>query len=85
MSFTVTGVVDDTLYEVEVTGKAANPVVGSKRIAALVEQSAGTVVLATPMGPRYTVDPADGASVLALLSTKTKVRTVGDGAPKLID
>lgn len=83
--FTVAGVLDDTLYEVEVTGRKDQPVVGSKRVAALVQQDTGTTVLATPGGPRYTVDPGDPASVLCLLSTKTKVTSVGEGAPRLVD
>lgn len=85
VSFTVTGVLDDTLYEVEVTGRTDQPVVGSKRVAALVTQETGNTVLATPGGPAYKVDPSDPASVLCLLSTKTKVRRVGEGAPKLVD
>jgi hypothetical protein len=83
--FTVSGVLDNTLYDVEVTGDASNPVVGSKRVSALVTQQTGTTVLATPGGPRYTVDPGDPASVLCLLSAQTKVQSVGDGAPKLVD
>lgn len=83
--FTVAGVLDDTLYEVQVTGDAGRPVVGSKRVGRLVEQWAGETVLVTPVGPAYTVDPGDQASVLALLSAKTAVRSVGDGAPPLVD
>lgn len=83
--FTVAGILDDTLYEVEVTGEESRPVVGSKRVDALVRQHTGSVVLATPAGPRYTVDPADAKSILALLSTETKVRRVSDGAPSLLD
>lgn len=85
MGFTVAGSLDDALYEVEVTGDAGDPVVGSRRVRVLVEQYAGETVLVTPKGPAYTVDPADEASVLALLSAHTRVTRVGDGAPVLID
>ena len=85
MSFTVAGTLDNTLYEVEVTGDPRRPVVGSKRVAALVEQYAGETVLATPVGPAYTVDGADEASVLALLVAHSNVREVGDDAPTLVD
>lgn len=53
--------------------------VGSKRVRALVEQHAGTTVTVTPVGPAYTVDPTDVASVVALLSAKTQVRSVVNG------
>lgn len=85
MGFTVAGSLDGALYEVEVTGKAAAPTVGSRRVAALVEQFAGEKVLVTPAGPAYTVAPGDAESVLALLSAETNVTRVGEGAPELVD
>src|SRR4051794_8225492 len=87
-SFRVRGTLDDTLYEVEVTGDPARPVVGSDRVAELVRQETGETVLATPQGPACTVDPGDATSVLALLSAQTKVESVGDmgqTVPSLID
>ncbi len=84
MSFTVAGVLDDTLYEVEVTGQAGQPVAGSKKIAAMVSLETGSWVDATPQGPRYKVDPTDPASILCLLHAKTRVTRVGNGAPKLL-
>lgn len=85
MSFTVTGVLDGTLYEVQVTGDPESPVVGSKRVARLVEQYDGETVLATPVGPAYVVSPGDATSVLCLLTAQTQVRSVSDDAPKLIE
>lgn len=84
-TFRVAGKLDDTLYEVVVTGDASSPVVGSRRVAALVEQYTGRTVLATPTGPAYKVDPKDRASVLALLHAHTEVRRVGSEAPKLVE
>lgn len=83
--FTVAGVLDATLYEVQVTGDASRPVVGSKRVARLVEQWEGETVLVTPAGPAYDVDPGDPASVLALLSAKTDIRWADDHAPVLVE
>lgn len=86
--FTVAGSLDDTLYEVHVTGDPARPVIGSKRVAALVEQFTGETVLVTPSGPAYTVSPGDEKSILALLSAHTKVTRTGDmgqTVPSLVD
>lgn len=83
--FRVAGVLDHTLYEVEVTGDAKTPVVGSKRVRGLVRQHAGETILVTPAGPAYVVDPSDPVTVLALLSAHTKVTRVSDGAPSLVD
>jgi hypothetical protein len=86
--FTVAGVLDNTLYEVKVTGNKADPVVGSKRVKGLFRQYEGQKVSVTPVGPAYTVDGGDPASVLALLSVHTKVtRAGGDGetVPRLLD
>lgn len=85
MGFKVAGVLDGTLYEVEVTGDATSPVVGSARVRALVAQFTGETVLVTPVGPAYDVDPGDAASVLALLCEQTKVKWVSDDAPRLVD
>lgn len=83
-SFTVSGMLDDTLYEVAVTGEADRPTAGSKRVAALVDQHLGETVLATPNGPAYVVAGSDPKSVLALLSTKTQVQRVSPDAPSLV-
>lgn len=88
MSFTVAGSLDGTLYEVEVTGDPARPVVGSKRVKGLVRQFEGETVLATPVGPAYVVKPGDEASILALLCDRTKVMqvgTMGQTVPALVD
>ena len=85
MGFRVAGALDGALYEVEVTGDADTPVVGSRRVTELVQQYAGMTVLVTPAGPAYKVRPGDPASVLALLSSHTKVTRVGEGAPALVD
>lgn len=86
--FTVSGVLDNTLYQVKVTGDASNPVVGSKRVRLLVRQYAGQKVQVTPTGPVFTVNPGDPKSILALLSAKSKVTHAGsDGetVPRLVD
>lgn len=86
--FTVAGVLDDTLYEVKVTGNAKNPVVGSKRVAGLLRQHEGERVLVTPQGPAYVVSGGDAESVLALLATQTRITRAGaDGEtlPRLVD
>jgi hypothetical protein len=72
----VRGVLDDGLYEVALTGDPANPVVGSRRVAALVDQWTGEQVITGPTGPVVTVDPGDARSLLALLSVETTVRGV---------
>ena len=78
----VVGVLDNAIYEVVVTGRKAKPVVGSKQVAALVEQNIGRTILATPAGPAHVVDPANIASIVALLSTATQVRRL-EAAPDL--
>lgn len=83
--FRVAGRLDGALYEVEVTGTASRPTIGSKRVEVLVRQNLGNTVLVTPVGPSYVVDPSDGASVLALLSSLTDVTSVSDDAPQLVD
>lgn len=83
--FRVAGRLDGALYEVEVTGTASRPTIGSKRVEGLVRQYEGKQVLATPVGPVFTVDPSDGASILALLSAHTDVTRVSDDAPQLVD
>lgn len=84
MPFTVAGVLDDTLYEVEVTGDPAQPAVGSRRVAALIAHETGETVMATPVGPAYVVSPGNATSILALLTTATKVTRVSGDAPSLV-
>lgn len=79
--FLVTGELDGAVYQVRVTGDAADPVVGSGRVRALVSQYEGRRVPLSPVGPTIVVDGGDEATVLALLSAKTRVRRVGPGAP----
>lgn len=83
--FRVGGVIGKALYEVEVTGKASDPVVGSKGVRALVAEHVGKTVDVTPLGPAYVVKVDDPKSILALLYAKTKIRWVSDKAPSLIE
>ncbi|MER5482660.1 hypothetical protein ABT024_05500 [Streptomyces sp. NPDC002812] len=70
----VTGTLEDgAAYEVELTGREDRPVVGSRRVRALVEQHTGLPVLLTPLGPQRTLAAADTAAVLALLRQLTAV------------
>ncbi|MFK0295637.1 hypothetical protein ACIQU6_34930 [Streptomyces sp. NPDC090442] len=70
----VTGVMDDGCpYQVQITGRAARPVIGSARIRALVEQYAGTPVLLGPLGPLRDLDPGDPHAVLWLLRRHSRV------------
>lgn len=80
----LTGQLDGALYEVQVTGDVAQPVVGNRRITALVQQHAGRPVLLTPTGPSVPVAGDDPMSVVALLEQKTKVLTTDfdGGRPK---
>lgn len=69
-----TGVLEDGCpYQVEITGRADRPVIGSARIRALVEQHTGKPVLLGPLGPRRDLDPGDPAAVLALLRQRTRL------------
>ncbi|CAM5236035.1 hypothetical protein [Streptomyces griseomycini] len=71
---TVTGSFDDgATYTVQITGRAARPVIGSYRAAALVELHLGESVSLSPTGPVKTVAGDDTASVLAVLQTFTNV------------
>ncbi|MFD4933405.1 hypothetical protein [Streptomyces virginiae] len=70
----VTGTLEDgAAYEVEITGREDRPVVGSRRVRALVEQHTGRPVLLGPVGPRRPLAAADTAAVLALLRQHTAV------------
>lgn len=76
----VTGTLEDgAAYEVEVTGRANRPVIGSRRIAALVEQHVGKPILLSPLGPRRDLDPTDTDAVLALLRQETYAVEVQPG------
>ena len=70
----VTGVLEDgSPYQVQITGQAERPVIGSARIRALVEQYKGTPVLLGRLGPLRDLDPADSQAVLALLRQRTRL------------
>ncbi|MFJ8301377.1 hypothetical protein ACIQ9R_36500 [Streptomyces sp. NPDC094447] len=70
----VTGTFEDgAAYEVEITGRSDRPVIGSRRIAALVEQRTGTPMVMAMLGPIRGLDPADEEAVLALLRQETYV------------
>lgn len=83
MPFTVTGAFPDgSAYQVQVTGQSDRPVIGSRRAAALVELHQGRPVRLSPTGPVRKVDPADEATVLAVLEESTRVLETGPGAPR---
>lgn len=70
----VTGTLDDgAAYDVEVTGRQDQPVTGSRRVQALVEQHTGKPVLLGPLGPRRVLDATDTTAVLAVLRAQTRV------------
>ncbi|GGW95121.1 hypothetical protein [Streptomyces noursei] len=74
MPHTVTGRFDDgSAYQVQVTGDADRPVVGSARAAALIELHTGESVPLNPLGPLRTVAGDDAETVLALLRRYTDV------------
>ncbi|WP_413100899.1 hypothetical protein [Streptomyces sp. Inha503] len=71
---TVTGRFDDgSAYQVQVTGDADRPVVGSVRAAALVELHTGESIALTPTGPLRTVAGDDEKAVLAVLRRYTNI------------
>ncbi|MEU8911781.1 hypothetical protein [Streptomyces nigrescens] len=83
MPQTVTGRFDDgSAYQVQVTGRADRPVIGSYRAAALVELHQGEDIALSPTGPLRTVDGSDAASVLAVLRRYSYVLEAGRGAPR---
>jgi hypothetical protein len=70
----IIGTLDDgAAYNVEVTGRGDRPVVGSRRVRALVEQHTGQPVLLGPLGPQRMLEPTDTDAVLALLRDRTRV------------
>jgi hypothetical protein len=70
----VTGTLSDgSAYQVEVTGGEGEPVTGSRRVRALVEQHTGRPVLLGSLGPLRPLDQADPEAVLALLRHHTTV------------
>lgn len=81
----VSGVLDDVPYQVVLTGRADDPVQGSRRVRALVDAAVrqGRHVLATPTGPRTKVTGADTDSLLRLLAASGRVVTVVGNTPAL--
>ncbi|MEU1355304.1 hypothetical protein ABZ410_15590 [Streptomyces cinnamoneus] len=74
MPHAVTGRFDDgSAYQVQITGAADRPVVGSTRAAALVALHAGEPILLTPTGPLRSVSGDDEATVLAVIRRYTEV------------
>lgn len=74
MPLTVTGTFDDgSAYQVQVTGSADRPVVGSARVAALVELHAGETIPLTLTGPLRTVAGDGEDAVLAVLRRYSSV------------
>jgi len=80
MTFQVTGILDDTPYEVQVGDDGQ--VHGSRRVAALLEQYGGQDVPVTPAGPVVEVGKTP-RGVLACLLAKTRVVAVDGDAPRL--
>ncbi|MFJ5121972.1 hypothetical protein [Kitasatospora sp. NPDC088548] len=64
---------DGQLYEVQVTGDPARPVVGSKLVAVMVERAGGELVRPHPTARAVPVDGADVRSVVALLQDRTEI------------
>ncbi|MFG2141845.1 hypothetical protein [Streptomyces sp. NPDC048650] len=74
MPLTVTGTFDDgSAYQVQVTGDADRPVVGSTRAAALVQLHLGESIPLTPTGPLLTAAGDDQHAVLAVLRRYSRV------------
>lgn len=70
----VTGLLDDgTAYQVQIPGREGEPVAGSRRVRALVEQHTGRPVMLGRLGPLRLLDPSDPEAVLALLRRHTTV------------
>ncbi|WP_031102325.1 hypothetical protein [Streptomyces sp. NRRL S-146] len=83
MPYTVTGRFDDgSAYQVQVTGDADRPVVGSARAAALIELHTGQSIPLTPTGPLRVVAGDDEEAVLAVLHRYTDVIKKGAGVPR---
>ena len=80
MTFQVTGILDDTPYEVQVGDDGA--VHGSRRVAVLLRQYEGEQVTVTPAGPVVEVGPTS-RGVLGCLLVKTRVVAVDGDAPRL--
>ncbi|MEU9781497.1 hypothetical protein AB0H92_11070 [Streptomyces phaeochromogenes] len=81
--FTVTGSFDDAAtYTVQITGRAARPVVGSYRAAELVKLHEGETVALSPTGPMVAVAGDNEASVLAVLREYTNVIEESGSAPR---
>ncbi|MGA5822251.1 hypothetical protein ACPC54_30830 [Kitasatospora sp. NPDC094028] len=61
------------VYEVEITGQADRPVIGSRLVSAMVEaaQRGGTLVRPSPTEAPIVVDGADSRSVVALLEERS--------------
>ncbi|MDI3407669.1 hypothetical protein [Streptomyces cavernicola] len=74
MPHTVTGRFDDgSAYQVQITGDAVRPVVGSTRAAALFELHLGESIPLSPTGPLRTVAGNDEEAVLAVLHRYSNV------------
>lgn len=81
--FTVTGSFDDgATYTVQITGRADRPVIGSYRVAALIELHQGEPVALSPTGPMAAVAGDDRASILAVLREYTKVIEENAAVPR---
>lgn len=84
MTVQVCGWLDGAPYLVQVTEDEGNSVWGSDRVTVLLRQNVGDTVLATPVGPAYTVSGADIRSVLVLLLSKTLVTSMPGEIPELV-
>ncbi|MFI1201623.1 hypothetical protein ACH4VR_19590 [Streptomyces sp. NPDC020883] len=75
MPLAITGTFNDdgSAYHVQVTGDADRPVIGSVRVAALVDLHAGESISLSPTGPLHTVAGNDEKAVLAVLRRYSNV------------
>lgn len=84
-AFRVTGALSDgQVYQVEITGQADQPVIGSRLVAAMIAEAtaAGDLVRPSPTEAPIPVDPEDPRSVLALLEQRTQILESEGAAPR---
>ena len=85
--FTVEGYREGIPYRVTIEDtpdRTGQVLAGSFALRAEIESHRGSRVLVSPTGPSYSVDPADPESVLAYLTSKTRVLNVSGEAPDIL-
>jgi hypothetical protein len=80
--FIVQGSLADLPYTVAVADDGT--VTGSRAIEALLDESAGTGVMASPTGPAYVLDRGDPTTVLAALMDLTDVTATTGDVPRVL-